>query len=1147
MVLTDLKKLKLIAIVLTISLIFTSLPRFLWTEKEVMAAETNVSITLPATVKCNEIFNGAAIIDQVDSLNACNYDIVFDSSLLEVLDVTRGNINAQDIPVDNWQEMEPGRIRIIQDLPGVDGLSGSGSLVNLTIRAKGLAGTTASVSLENGNISNANAEEILASWTGASTTIIDWASGLKICTETLPDAPADKLYSITLEAAGGISPYQWSIEGNLPPGLSLESETGIISGIPSASGNYSFTAVVNDSGGNVAKVILSISTGAVLDVNLAVPGSMRPFRNYLIDVQYANNSNYVMESPLLVVSSPSQAPLRFNTEQAFTTKPLQLLAINFHGQADQLPAHYSRTIQVETQATAFGPIDYSVGVVQADNTPINWEEVLNSISPFLEPSGRNAVIDNLKEQMGSTTADYIQTIRKNAGYLSRMDRYVYDVNPLLAMELRQAVAPYIKANLSEASDAAFNTPGIPLEFTRVYPQALDQRYYQGPLGWGWRHNYDISCVQLNGGSVLLRAPFYQGVFLLNSNGTFESSNSQYQLKKNNGLLELQTKTGTRYSFNANGLVSQITEQNGTHIDLIYNAGKLSEIVHSNGQKYNLQYNAQGLISALTDNFGKTSSYTYDGTGHLIQVKTPDGRQTSYTYNMEENSRALHSLVKTTYPDNSVKILSYDSRGRLAAEQLGNDAVPARIEYPETAVCLITDPTGAVTKFCLDENGQIIEKVDPAGEVSRLKYSPDGNPIKVSGPEGGTVGIEYDPEGNITGFIDPLGQRTSMIYKDNQLMSIEDPKLNKTSFSYDSMGNLEKIISPDGTWEAYLYDQEGKMTSGTDRKGQTESIQYDAKGQITRRDFSDGSWISYSYDASSNLTLVEDSHGKIQMQYNQRNLLTRITYPDGSFFNYSYDSAGRCIGRMDHSGYSLQYLYNSAGKLQTVKDGKGRTIVTYEYDTVGRMTKETKGNGVYTIYSYDIKGQLTSLQNFSSSGELLSKFKYAYDSTGRKISMTTLEGTTQYKYDARGMLTEVIYPDGRRDGYAYDAAGNRRAASKGSAASQYVTNNMNQYVAAGDTTYTYDANGNLISKISGGKTTTYQYDAQNRLIRMETAGDVWEYRYDALGNQTAVIHNGDERRFLADPVNDMGMAAEYDTEGTLVAQNIKGAGVAARLY
>ena len=45
-------------------------------------------------------------------------------------------------------------------------------------------------------------------------------------------------------------------------------------------------------------------------------------------------------------------------------------------------------------------------------------------------------------------------------------------------------------------------------------------------------------------------------------------------------------------------------------------------------------------------------------------------------------------------------------------------------------------------------------------------------------------------------------------------------------------------------------------------------------------------------------------------------------------------------------------------------------------------------------------------------------------------MTTLEGTTQYKYDARGMLTEVIYPDGRRDGYAYDAAGNRRAASKG---------------------------------------------------------------------------------------------------------------------
>lgn len=40
------------------------------------------------------------------------------------------------------------------------------------------------------------------------------------------------------------------------------------------------------------------------------------------------------------------------------------------------------------------------------------------------------------------------------------------------------------------------------------------------------------------------------------------------------------------------------------------------------------------------------------------------------------------------------------------------------------------------------------------------------------------------------------------------------------------------------------------------------------------------------------------------------------------------------------------------------------------------------------------------------------------------AMPAMAGTTTYKYDALGRVTEVDYPDGSIVYYAYDAAGNR---------------------------------------------------------------------------------------------------------------------------
>ncbi|MBZ5569958.1 MAG: putative Ig domain-containing protein, partial [Acidobacteriia bacterium] len=71
---------------------------------------------------------------------------------------------------------------------------------------------------------------------------------LTITTSSLANATAGTAYSAALQASGGVTPYTWSISaGALPAGVSLNASTGAISGTPTASGSFNFTASVRDS------------------------------------------------------------------------------------------------------------------------------------------------------------------------------------------------------------------------------------------------------------------------------------------------------------------------------------------------------------------------------------------------------------------------------------------------------------------------------------------------------------------------------------------------------------------------------------------------------------------------------------------------------------------------------------------------------------------------------------------------------------------------------------------------------------------------------------------------------------------------------------------------------------------------------------
>jgi len=93
----------------------------------------------------------------------------------------------------------------------------------------------------------------------------DQATNLRIITTSLASGTDKTLYDATLSAVGGNTPYTWSVaSGALPPGVTLSSSAGTLTGTPTSVGSFSFTVGVQDSSrpAESAAQALSISVGS---------------------------------------------------------------------------------------------------------------------------------------------------------------------------------------------------------------------------------------------------------------------------------------------------------------------------------------------------------------------------------------------------------------------------------------------------------------------------------------------------------------------------------------------------------------------------------------------------------------------------------------------------------------------------------------------------------------------------------------------------------------------------------------------------------------------------------------------------------------------------------------------------------------------
>ena len=463
------------------------------------------------------------------------------------------------------------------------------------------------------------------------------------------------------------------------------------------------------------------------------------------------------------------------------------------------------------------------------------------------------------------------------------------------------------------------------------------------------------------------------------------------------------------------------------------------------------------MTEFTEPPSLATSYTYDTEGNLTELNNADGL-TAFTYTAEG------WLESATDPLEHTVTLGYDSRGRLTSR---TDALEHTATFAyDTASNLTsyTDERDFTTTFTYDALGRALTQV-----------LPDDNPSNEP-----TITLTYDAAGNLTSVTDPVDNVTAYTYDElNRRLTAVDPLEHTTNYAYDATGNLTGLTDRNGRVRAFSYDAAGRLTNEDWLDEEEESIRtftytYDAAGQLTSASDPDSTY-SYTYDALGQLT-EEDNEGTPDLP---QVVLT-----------YTYDVAGNSTGLSDNLGASIEYefddLHRLTGAALTDAEDNGPEV-TFTYDGAGRLTDVSRATheglgtttGVSTSLTYDDADRLTDITHtnpLTIPPETIASYRYGYDDAGLATGYTGPEGTLSYTYNARGELTAMS--GDRTESYSYDFNGNRTMTG-------YTTGTGNQLTSDAAYDYTYDDEGNLLTKtrISDERLTEFTWDYRNRLTKV----------------------------------------------------------------
>ncbi|GAB3955155.1 hypothetical protein GCM10028805_41840 [Spirosoma harenae] len=316
----------------------------------------------------------------------------------------------------------------------------------------------------------------------------------------------------------------------------------------------------------------------------------------------------------------------------------------------------------------------------------------------------------------------------------------------------------------------------------------------------------------------------------------------------------------------------------------------------------------------------------------------------------------------------------------------------------------------------------------------------------------------------------------------QAVNGTDPS-KKFTYSYSSSKELIAVTDPLQGRKSFVYSNHYLVRLG-DENNNPVVIYYVGTGGRVKQITSCNTEQRFTFLDTERKSFVsqktESGNSVISYGFDTAGRLSMLTDPNGNKAEFTYDNRNNLITQKDFNGTVSRFTYDEKGNLITLIDPTGNAT-EYGYESVFNNLNSLKdAKGRMTTLNYDVKGNLTGIVQ---PGGLTSAF--TYDNAGRRLTSTNANnGTTSYQYNADGDLTKIQLPIGNIQ-------------------FQYNGNccNVSRITDANGTTLemTYDLlNRTKTVKDAQGHTVSYDYDAVGNVLKeIDPNGNSKEYSYDGL--------------------------------------------------
>jgi RHS repeat-associated protein len=492
------------------------------------------------------------------------------------------------------------------------------------------------------------------------------------------------------------------------------------------------------------------------------------------------------------------------------------------------------------------------------------------------------------------------------------------------------------------------------------------------------------------------------------------------------------------------------------------------------------------------------------------------------------------------PLNRQSVTTLNTKGRPATSKIANFETSSYAYTPQGRLDLITMGSGGsvrATDFAYYTSGPsagFLQSVtDALNRTVSYEYDLAGRVTKQTLPDSRAIEYAYDANGNLTSLLPPGRDAHVFNYSAVDLEQDYTPPdaLNVgtkvTRYDYNLDKDLELITRPDGQTVDFDHNASGKKLSAITIPTGTYGYTYKSTGQLNTITAPGGQGLAYTYDGF--LMTSEAASGTVAGTvgyiYNNNFWVTSQSV-NGSSISFSYDYDGLLTG----AGAQTLTRHTQNGLLTATTLGSVTT--SHGYSTFAELASENAKYGGSTVYAatYPVRDKLGRIsQRTETLGGVTATFAYTYDLAGR-LDTVNKNGVliSDYGYDTNGNRISAVIPA---------QAGIQFCAPTGSATGNYDA--QDRLTAYGDCTFSYTANGELLTRTVAGATTTYGYDVLGNL-RSVTLPDstALEYVIDGRNRRVGKKVNGAlVQGFLYQ--NQLEPVAELDATGAVVSRFVYG--------